>query len=397
MIDSRAALAARIARTQVRRMDRRDVLRRMGGLGLAVAGAATLGRSARAHQDGTPPATPTLGERPDGTRVWRVIVGGMAMEELLEAQAFFPGEITINAGDTIFFDFGQMPGFHTVTFPAVGEEPPAFQMPDPAATPAAAGEPPTLVYNPEAAFPVGGETYDGTALVNSGVVFFREGAPFSVTFPEPGEYEYLCIPHAAVMRARVIVQEAGSELPMEQADYDALAEEQLATILDAGRAAVEEYAGAGATPGADGATVHEVAVGVNGADGQAQVLRFLPEELEVKAGDTVRWVHRSAHEPHTVTFLGGEEAPEDVIFEPQPAGPPRLLQNNMTLFPQGGDVYNGEGFTNSGFMGDPLPGGTEYQLTFDTPGEYGYYCILHAGGPEDPIGQAMVGRITVTE
>ena len=69
----------------------------------------------------------------------------------------------------------------------------------------------------------------------------------------------------------------------------------------------------------------------------------------------------------------------------------------MTLFPQGGDAYNGEGYVNSGFLGEingePLPGGTAYELTFDSAGEFPYYCILHASGPEGP---GMAGTITVT-
>src|SRR4051794_38342245 len=44
------------------------------------------------------------GVRPDGTRLWRVQVGGMDMEAGVDFQGFFPGEITINAGDSIWFD-----------------------------------------------------------------------------------------------------------------------------------------------------------------------------------------------------------------------------------------------------------------------------------------------------
>ena len=39
--------------------------------------------------------------------------------------------------------------------------------------------------------------------------------------------------------------------------------------------------------------------------------------------------------------------------------------------------------------------GDTYELTFTEPGEYPYYCILHASGPEDKM--AMAGTVTVEE
>ena len=162
-----------------------------------------------------------------------------------------------------------------------------------------------------------------------------------------------------------------------------------------GMAEIAEYAEAIPTTRDDGSTLWEIAAGAG--EGQARVLRFLPDALEIKAGDTVRWVNHSKTEPHTVTFLGaGVEQPEDSI-EPQPSGPPTIVLSPLLLFPQGGEVYSGEGLFNSGYMGElngePLPGGPAYELTFDTAGEFPYYCALHASGPEGP---GMIGTITVT-
>ncbi len=97
-----------------------------------------------------------------------------------------------------------------------------------------------------------------------------------------------------------------------------------------------------------------------------------------------------------MTFLGaGVEPPEDILLEPQPDGPPTFVQNPLTFLPQGGAVYGGEGYRNSGFMGEaPFPGTTSYELTFDTAGEYPYYCILHGSGPG---GEGMAGTISVSE
>jgi plastocyanin len=426
MDSTRHQLAAQILRRyRSGRMPRREALRLLGALGLTTAGLGAIGlgavstRSTSAgsvasggvhaghgslyaallRQDaGTPAAvaTPTLGEQPDGTHLWRVRVAGMDEENLIDTQAFFPKEITINAGDAIYFEFPTPPGFHTVTFLSGGEVPPLIIPDESAGTPPAG--PPTLMINPEAAFPSGQDTYDGTGFVNSGLDVIRlpGDPPFMLTFTTPGTYEYQCIPHGVVMKATVVVQEAGSEFPEDQAAIDARGEEERAALLQEGMAEIAEYAEATATARDDGSTLWEVAAGAG--EGQARVMQFLPNALEIKAGDTVRWVNHSKTEPHTVTFLGeGVEQPEDIAVEPQPSGPPKIIQNPLTLFPQGGQVFNGEGYVNSGFLGElngePLPGGPAYELTFDTAGEYPYYCILHASGPEGP---GMAGTITVT-
>jgi plastocyanin len=419
----RTVVAEALARYRSRQMTRREGLALLAGLGLTAAGAVTIGtrttgakpatnaggghaghgglHAALLRQDaGTPMvATPQLGERPDGTRVWRVRVAGMDMENLIDTQAFFPKEITINAGDAIYFEFPTPPGFHTVTFLSGQEVPPLF-LPDeapgtPAATPLG---PPKLVLNPAVGFASGGDTYDGTGVVNSGLDALRppDAAPFVLTFTKAGTYEYQCIPHGAVMKATVVVQEAVAAVAEDQAAVDARGEQERSALIEEGKATSAEYTQAKATKRDDGTTLWEVAAGAG--EDQARVLRFMPDTLEIKAGDTVRWVNHSKTEPHTVTFVGeGAEPPEDVLVEPQPSGPPKFVQNPLTLFPQGGQVYSGQGYINSGFMGElngqPLPGTHPFELTFDTAGEYPYYCVLHASGPEGP---GMAGKIVVT-
>jgi plastocyanin len=156
-----------------------------------------------------------------------------------------------------------------------------------------------------------------------------------------------------------------------------------------------------ATPAAEGPTTWEVAAGVGGLS-PARVMQFIPPEITIKVGDTVHWTNMSEGEPHTVTFLGGEEQPEDTLVEPQAGGPPKLIQNTVTLLPAGGPDFDGTGYTNSGFMWsvseiNEALGliGPEWELTFTAAGEYPYYCILHASGPEAEGG--MIGRIIVEE
>ncbi len=386
-------------------LDRRQILRLAGGFGAALVAGGVLSSSATGaarslnsaysgafQQTGTPvaAATPAVGVRTDGTQLWRVQVGAMDMEHLIDIQSMLPAEITINVGDAIWFEFQMMPGFHTVTFSS-GEVPPVIFILDPdAATPTA--EPPKLMLNPAVILPSGGNSYDGTGLVTSGLDILRDAStpPFVLTFTKTGSFNYQCIPHGVVMQAKVIVQDAGTKLPYDQAAYDQMAKDRIAELIKEGMAAAEQFGKAIATKRPDGMSLWELSAGVGGKN-QDRVNRFLPDTIDIGVGDTIRWVNRSEGEPHTVTFLGGEKPPEDTLVEPQPAGPPKLFQNNLTLLRQGNDVYSGTGYHNSGFLGKDFTGTDTYELTFDTAGKFPYYCVLHGGAD----GSGMAASVTV--
>lgn len=389
-------------------LSRRKTVQVLGALGLSAAILPAAGRSvlaSGAHQ-ASPTASPVPGPREDGTMLWQVRVGGMDMDNAIDFHAFFPKEITINAGDGILFAFAPMgrPQFHTVTFTSGEDLPPLF-VPDmvdgtPVATEAGA---PQLQINPDVAWPNGRTEYDGTGFVNSGLDVLRapDAEPFIVDFTTPGTFTYVCIIHGVVMEGTVIVQEAGAELPHDQAAYDAMATEEMETYRGQGVEAVAELEAMSATPSADGPTTWDVAVGAGGLT-SARVMSFIPRELTITVGDTVRWTNRSDGEPHTVTFLGGTEPPQDVLIEPQDSGQPKILQNMETFLPSGGAEFDGTQYTNSGFNGLPpeineLFGlvGQTYELTFTEAGEFPYYCILHSSGPEAEGPMEMNGRIIV--
>ncbi len=305
-------------------LDRRRLLQLLGGAGLGLAGVTALGgvNTGLAHQDHEGGATPVPGVLEDGSTLWKVQIGGMDMDTAVEYHGFFPGEITINAGDSIWFVY-DMPMFHTVTFPGTGDIPPIF-IPDPEVDPAATpAGPPKLIINPIMLTGSGGTAVDGTQLVSTPVdVFSDPTVPFIFTFPTPGEYDYVCIPHASVMQARVIVQEAGSEYPLDQAGIDALATEQIELLRAEGLSQIEMYSNPEPVAKPEGGNLWEVAAGAGGAS-QVRVQRFLPGELTIAVGDSIRFINQSEGEPHTVSFLGeGEEAPVDTIEETFADGSP---------------------------------------------------------------------------
>ncbi|MGI8475931.1 MAG: cupredoxin domain-containing protein [Thermomicrobiales bacterium] len=390
-------------RLRLGQLTRREAMRLLGGAGLAGAGMVTLTGRADAQDAGTPPpaVTPQIGPRADGSVVWRVKVADMRMDQtpIVELHAFFPGEITIAEGDAVWFDFG-LGGFHTASFLSGGEVPPIF-VPDPepgtpeartgGGTPAAAGAPP-LILKPDVVFPQGCYTYSGSGYVSSGIDIFRDPAqPYVLTFTKAGTYDYQCDVHGEVMKAKIVVQPTGGAALKTQAEYDAASRDATAKLYAQADAEVAEYKEAKQSPNADGTTTWEATVGAGGKS-QVQIQAFFPAELEVKVGDTVRWTHRAPGEPHTVSFIGaGEIPPEDPVGQ-FADGRPKFGQSPLTLLPQGGNVWHGKGWVSSGFIGNPEAGqATEFALTFDTPGEYGYFCFLHG----DSKGKGMAAKLKV--
>ncbi len=92
------------------------------------------------------------------------------------------------------------------------------------------------------------------------------------------------------------------------------------------------------------------------------MLKFVPDKLTIKVGDTVTW-HNVGTIPHTATDDPGK------AFDPQ-----------HTKLPAGAEPWD------SGIV----EGGKSWSYAFATPGEYTYFCIPHEAA-------GMVARITVTE
>ncbi|NJN29336.1 MAG: plastocyanin [Synechococcales cyanobacterium RM1_1_8] len=99
------------------------------------------------------------------------------------------------------------------------------------------------------------------------------------------------------------------------------------------------------------AAAAEVSVKMGADNG---MLAFQPSKIEISAGDTVKWENNKL-------------APHNVVFEKAPAGEEAAKLSHKALA-----FSPGESFT----------------ATFDTPGEYTYYCEPHRGA-------GMVGKIIV--
>jgi len=280
----------------------------------------------------------------------------------VQVNAFAPRSITIAAGESVTWRIDSNE-FHTIHFLG-GSSPPSF------VEAAADG----VFMNPAAVLPAGGASYDGTGVAGSGLL--EKGQTYTLSFPNPGTYEYVCLLHPDMIGT--VVVKARGEVTDTQAQLDARRTEEINAALARNGIAVL-MSNIGELP------VEGVSAGIaTGAGDQVIMLwRFLPQLVTIKAGDAVTWVWKDPATPHTVTFLGGEPTPDVAIPHPGTDGPPRLELNPVVLKPAGDPTSFAGGALHSGFL-DPglLPPGSpapSYTVRFEQPGTYEYLCLLHEG------------------
>lgn len=343
----------------------------------SIAGAGALGVLAVIGPRDLSPRVPVA--QAQAAKTFDVTVGTDVQALALETMAFFPGAVTVNAGDTVNWRFA---GFHTVTFPSGQPIPPLF-------TPGPGGDVivgPGFGPLPAGPTPPGG-AYNGRSLISSGTPQDdpADAPPFSLTFTAAGVYNYLCTLHPG-MEGVVTVVPAGAALPETAAQATARGTVELESVIAAAKMdAPGGYSSRTTTRG--GVSVYTIAAGV--AFANASKLAFLPGDLTIRRGDVVTFTNPDLYTIHTVTFTSGGADPEFVQVRFGPggpgSGPPTLTIAANVAGPVGGTTYTGQGYVNSGILGP----GQSFALTFDAPaGGYEYLCVVH------PF---MKNTITVTE
>lgn len=269
----------------------------------------------------------------------------------------------------------------------------------------------------------------------------------------PGAYRYHCVIHPT-MHGEIEVVERGADVPT-QAEVDAAARE----AIERDRQAAVELHRRLSVPRSvvDGdSRVWDVHVGAESADGRVALADYLPAELEVKAGDRVRFLARGS-EMHTATFpmeavgsftmqgcdtssCEGDMIPTGSVllvaplaceYDAPAGGAPAApiwvptrgcagsgylewqlgAQAVETVSAPGGEVRTTATYHSSGFMISEHqpewfsrgPNGRrwvqEFSASFPSAGTFTYACLIHTGEAStsaiEPSRSGMVGTVRV--
>ena len=135
-----------------------------------------------------------------------------------------------------------------------------------------------------------------------------------------------------------------------------------------------------ASAGAASAAQWTARVGAQSPDLGNVALAFLPNELWINAGDSIRWTF-STQEPHSVTFLEQNQIPNQIhplactVVGPNGfcafVGCPNLPPPGIT---SDGSSFDGSLCVSSG----PSTTSLTYTVNFPTPGNFKLVCLVHA-------------------
>lgn len=281
-------------------------------------------------------------------RTWHVHVGEQSANGAIQGMQFLPGEIWIDAGDTVHWTADSMEP-HTVSFLAVNQLPGAFSPADPTMT----------MQTPQRSIGTPGE------IRNSGILSTLQLAElppaitsYNLTFTRPGDYPYYCFLHGAPMKGVVHVASAGTAYPHMQRFYDTQFRAGQAAVIADGRGLMRDTLAQSSS--------HHVLVGA--LDNMAMVMRFMRSEVVIRRGQTIDFdasANQGAPVPHTVTF------------GPEPPAP----------FPVGEPTNFIGGALSSGVIPTAGPG-AHFRVTFKKTGVFHYICQFHDG-------MGMVGTVVV--
>jgi plastocyanin len=312
-----------------------------------------------------------------------------------DSNQFFRKTITIHKGDRVQWRFA---GFHSVTFPKLGDQPPPFIIPQTGSDISGALDPdnkpfwfngqPNVILNPQGANVQGGSSYNGKRLTGSGVPADEgEPRPYTLSFNKTGSFKYYCVVHPG-QRGTVKVVPSNKSVPTRAEDRRAV-QQQFTDVVDTIRKDANF----------DGPSGNAVEAGNDTIS--TTFLRFFPQSKTVKVGDVVTFkMSKQTTEIHTVTF--GPEAflqnlAQTFLLPEEGSGnPPTIQVSPISAYPSDpppvlpayNGVNHGNGFINTGFLdrikASESPGYS--RIKFTNPGTYGYFCVIHPN---------MTGQIVV--
>jgi len=299
-----------------------------------------------------------------------------------DVNAFFPSKVTIRAGGKVRFN---PVGFHTVDIPPNGGTAlplfaPAGQITganDAAGAPFWFNSQANFQFNPSVLQGSLGKTVTrkGNKRVQSGLPFAAKPKPMTVKFPKKGTVTYFCDVHPGMI-GRVVVKGRHARVPTAKQDKKAVKKQ-----LAAARKRAKKLAGT-TPPG-------NTAYTGGSAKGGVEYFGMLPAVKTVAPGTTVTFaMSPKSFDAHTATFGPGNPLTEPDSYLGMIAASftqPVLDQRGVYPSEQPPIVaaytstLHGNGFWNSGVMDRSSASAPpdSNSVTFNTPGTYDYYCMIH--------------------
>jgi plastocyanin len=293
---------------------------------------------------------------------------------------FLINKVTIHVNDSVTWNGASLSGgFHTVDIPQVGgsDQPLITDTGNKVGNNVkdAAGNPfwfdgklDYLSFNPALFQSSGGNTYNGSSRIDSGLPFSPKPHDFTVKFTTPGTFNYFCDVHYG-MGGQVVVLPSGSPIPSASQDAATLRSEEKHYTAEAKKVDRTK-------PGRN-----SVSVGASGPGG-LEVFGMFPGTLHIKAGTTVTFqMSKDTRETHTAAFgpkgylrqlaKGFQNVPLDArsTYASSPYG--QVIPLSSTS--------HGNGFANTGALDrdsdTPVPPAN--RIKFTKPGVYQYICLIH--------------------
>ena len=312
---------------------------------------------------------------------------------------FFPGRLTVNAGDKVTFsNFG----FHTVSYLA-GKAPQPFLGPakgevyegitDSAGQPFFFDGEQKFTYNAAFVAKPFGPKVIATAPASTGPIpaaSLKKPSTATYAFPKTGKFKLLCLIHPK-MEMTVTVRPKGAAVDSPEA---------VAAKAKAETAAAWEKAKALVALRPPKNTIYMGVDSAQASGGRTTILDFVPNLTTVKVGTKVRFLVKAPTEGHNVGF-GPLKYMEKLMKQTElfPFGPPNPPNQVTPFFIYGSDppgtAYAGSSMHGNGFYATPIADGiagappNSVSVTFAKAGKYHFICMLH--GPD------MAADIRVTK
>jgi plastocyanin len=295
---------------------------------------------------------------------------------------FFPHTTTIHAGDKVKF---RAVGFHTLDIPPKNK--PFLPLVTPTgqtiagindATPAPFwfnGQD-QLNFNPALAVDNFGKKFTyKNKRIESGLPLAAKPKPITVRFKKKGTYKYYCDIHPG-MQGKIVVKRKHAKIPTAKQDKKRVKAQVKRALQRAKKLPTSSV------------PPNTVYTGGSAAGG-VEYFGMLPAKLTVPSGTTVTFaMSLKSFEAHTASFGPGNPDADPTSYLGVIAAsftgaqldqrglypseqPPAVASYSSTL--------HGNGFWNSGVMdrsaASPLP--SSNKVTFNAPGTYDFYCLIH--------------------